>query len=326
MVPERSIKRPEEHIQPLNLSTDLNKVADLVETCFPIQNDPDGQTYIREMRQAARDYRRLGWLSQIDQVRKGKAAGFVWVEGETIVGNLSLIPFKSGGNNIYLLANVAVHPEYRRKGIAKTLTVRALKHLRKHGEREVWLQVRHDNQPAVDLYRSVGFLDRVTRTTWRIQPNQLTCLEDSGPQQVSLSSSYTKDWEKQQQYLALTYPKEMRWNLPINFRRFQPGVFQGISNFLDGVTLKRWEIIDQGRVCGWITWQKSDTFANNLWLAFREDLEPSLLPEALNQVFLRLNKRHTVSVDYPFGRFQEGFERLGFNCFRTLIWMRLALN
>jgi len=326
MVQERSSTSSDNHIRPVNLSTDLNKVADLVETCFPIQNDPDGKTYIREMRQAARDYRHLGWLSQIDQVSRRKAAGFVWANGDQIVGNLSLIPFKSGGNNIYLLANVAVHPAHRRKGIAKSLTVHALKHLRKHGGKEVWLQVRHDNQPAIELYRSVGFIDRVTRTTWRIQPDQFKGLENSTSQKNFLRWSLTKDREKQQHYLARAYPKEMRWNLPINFRRFQPGVLQGLINFLDGVILKRWGIEDQGRVSGWITWQKTNTFANNLWLAFREDVETSLLPDALNQVFLRLNKRHTVSVDYPFGRFQEGFERLGFDCFRTLIWMRLKLN
>lgn len=319
-------RSPQEHIRPINLSTDLNKVADLVETCFPIQNDPDGQTYIREMRKAARDYGRLGWLSQIDQVSRGIAAGFVWVDGEHIVGNLSLIPFKSGGQKTYLLANVAVNPVHRRKGIAKNLTVHALKHLRKHGRKEVWLQVRHDNQPAVELYRSVGFIDRVTRTTWRIQPGQFKGVDPNGLQGISLSRSHVKDWEKQLHYLALAYPKEMRWNLPISFLRFQPGVLQRLTNFLDGIILKRWGIEDQGRVCGWITWQKTDTYADNLWLAFREDMEMSLLPGALNQVFLCLKKRHTVSVDYPSGRFQEGFECLGFDCFRTLIWMRQVLN
>ncbi len=323
---ERSSRNPEEHIRPLNLSTDLNKVADLVETCFHIQHDPDGQTYIREMRRSAREYRHLGWLPQIDDLRNKQPAGYVWVENEQIIGNLSMIPFKSGDKKFLLLANVAVHSEHRRKGIARALTIRTLEHLKKHDKGEVWLQVRLDNQPAVDLYRSVGFVDQYTRTTWRILPNQIIGWKDRDTCQIALKPSHERDWGKQQLYLAQTYPKNMRWNLPINFQRFHPGVLQGITNFLDGVSLRRWGIEDHGNACGWITWQKTDTYANNIWLAFREDMEPSLLPDALTQVILRLNKRHAVSVDYPFGRFKEGFERLGFGCFRTLIWMRLVLN
>ena len=315
---------PEGHIRPLNLSTDLNKVADLVETCFPIQNDPDGQTYISEMRKAAREYRHLGWLPQVDEIRKKGPAGFVWAEGDKIIGNLSIIPFRSGGKKYFLLANVAVDPEHRRKGIARSLTLRSLEHLKKHEKGEVWLQVRHDNQAAVGLYRSAGFIDQFIRTTWRIRPYPMKQFQKS--HQISIKRAREGDWETQQHYLDLAYPNEMRWNLTIRMQRFQPGLSQGITNFLDGVLLRRWCIEEQGRECGWITWQRTDSFADNLWLAIREDLEPSLLPEALKQVLFRLNKRHTVSVDYPYGRFREGFRELGFDCFRSLIWMRLVLN
>ena len=317
---------PEQRIRPLNLSTDLNRVADLVETCFPIQHDPDGQTYIREMRKAAREYKYLGWLPQVDEIRKNGPAGFVWAEGDQVIGNLSIIPFRSGGKKYFLLANVAVHPKHRRKGIARALTIRTLAHLRKHEKGEVWLQVRHDNQPAVELYRSAGFIEQFTRTTWRIRPKQLKDASVNPSFQMTLKRAHEGDWEKQQHYLALAYPREMRWNLTINFNRFKPGLSQWITNFLDGVILRRWGIEDQGRVFGWIVWQRTDAFADNLWLAIREDLETQILPETFKQVFLRLNKRHTVSLDYPYGRFEEGFQKLGFDRFRSLIWMRQGLN
>lgn len=315
-----------EHIRSLELSSDLNKVADLVETCFPIDQDPDGQTYIREMRKAAREYRHLGWIAQMEDVSTRKPAGFVWVESNQIIGNLSLIPFKFGGKTITLLANVAVDQKHRRKGIARALTIRALEQLRKHGESEVWLQVRQDNPPAIDLYRSVGFVNRAVRTTWRIHPNQLKGNADVNPHQLILRRRQHENWEKQLHWLAIAYPKEIRWNLSINLQRFQPGVFQALNNYLDGVYLRQWELTENERTMGWITWQKTNTYANNLWLAFREDLEPGLLPGVLSLVFKRLNRRHPISVDYPFGRFQDGFTELGFSHFRTLIWMKLSLN
>ena len=62
-----------------------------------------------------------------------------------IVGNLSLIPFVRRGHVVYLIANVAVHPDYRRRGIARQLTQTALDYLRQRGVSSAWLQVRDDN-------------------------------------------------------------------------------------------------------------------------------------------------------------------------------------
>jgi len=53
------------HIRKLDLTRDLDQVADLIERCFPIHLDYDGQTYIKEMRKTAREMRLLGWLSNL---------------------------------------------------------------------------------------------------------------------------------------------------------------------------------------------------------------------------------------------------------------------
>jgi len=317
---------PTGHIRPLDLSADLNKVADLVESCFPIHRDPDGQTYVREMRKAARDYNLLGWLSGLDDIGRKNPAGFVWVHDEHIIGNLSMIPFIKAGKSIYLLANVAVHPQHRRKGIARALTIRALDHLRRYGELDVWLQVRHDNPPAIDLYRSLGFSDQAIRTTWRIRPFEFKHIIDAGSHQINLRHRQEGDWKKQQCWLDRTYPREIRWNLPLDFRRLKPGLFQSVANLMDGVYLRQWGIEVDGKTLGWITWQKAKTFANNLWLAFPEDMEHILLPAALGKTINQLSRRHVISIDYPFGRFQEGFTALGFDHFRTLIWMKRRLK
>jgi len=112
------------HIRKMDISRDLNAVADLIEMCFPIQKDKDGQTYIKQMRQAARDMRYVRWLSTLAEIGESRSSGFVWEENGRIIGNLSLIPFQQGGQRIHLIANVAVLPEHRRRGIARALTQR----------------------------------------------------------------------------------------------------------------------------------------------------------------------------------------------------------
>ncbi|MEA3326114.1 MAG: N-acetyltransferase [Chloroflexota bacterium] len=325
MVAVLNPRDPTGHIRPLDLSADLNRVADLVEICFPIHRDPDGQTYVREMRKAARDYNLMGWLSQLDDIGKKKPAGFVWDDDGHVIGNLSLIPFQNAKKRIDLLANVAVHPQHRRKGIARALTIHALKHLRRYGESDVWLQVRHDNSSALNLYRSLGFSDRAVRTNWRIKPFEFRQISYSESHPCKLRHRLKEDWNKQQGWLNRTYPQEIRWNLPINFHRLAPGLLQSVSNFLDSVFLRQWGIEVDGETLGWITWQKTKMYANNLWLAFPEDLEHILLPVALGKTVKQLSRRQVISVDYPFGRFQEGFTTLGFDHFRTLIWMRRRL-
>ena len=54
--------------------------------------------------------------------------------------------------------SLAVMPEYRRRGIATKLMEAALRSLReRYGAREVYLEVRVSNTPAIRLYEKLGF-------------------------------------------------------------------------------------------------------------------------------------------------------------------------
>lgn len=321
-----SINISNSHIRKLDLSRDLDQVADLIERCFPIHLDYDGQTYIREMRKAAQEMRFLGWLSSFTDFTSNKAPGFIWEEEGRILGNLSMIPFKDHGSKIVLIANVAVDPEYRRLGIARALTNHALEVLRSNNVAQVWLQVRDDNPAACQLYRSTGFVDYAVRTTWRIQPNKIKSFEHNSEQKISVRHRKKEDWGDLNRWLSTAYPLTIRWNLPVDFNRFEPGVLQSVSNFLDGVHFKHWGVDLKGEFSGSITWQKTSNYANNLWLAFPEDRELMVLANALPKVMKRLPGRHPISIDYPKGRFEAQFQALGFEHFRSLVWMKQNLK
>ena len=55
------------------------------------------------------------------------------------------------------IANFAVSPEYRRKGVGKYLLAKSLEYIRHRGGRTVGLEVRASNIPAQNLYRQMGF-------------------------------------------------------------------------------------------------------------------------------------------------------------------------
>lgn len=55
------------------------------------------------------------------------------------------------------MMNVAVHPEYRRKGIAEALVNALVESLKEQGSRCLTLEVRASNLPAHKLYEKLGF-------------------------------------------------------------------------------------------------------------------------------------------------------------------------
>lgn len=69
---------------------------------------------------------------------------------------------------------VTVIPHFRRKGIGQRLLQGALRELReKHPEvREVTLEVRESNEPALNLYRRLGFSEQGRRRGYYRRPDE----------------------------------------------------------------------------------------------------------------------------------------------------------
>ena len=103
-------------LRPLNIFRDLPQVADLIEQCFSATMDEDGQSYLQQMRSAGRDTSFLQWATSASSV---PLSGIVWEENGKIVGNVSLVVHNYKSRKITLIANVATHPDYRRRGIGR---------------------------------------------------------------------------------------------------------------------------------------------------------------------------------------------------------------
>src|SRR5512145_1124148 len=159
------------HLRPLNVLRDLSAVADLIEVCFSPTMDNDGQRYLSDMRRASHDDSFLRWASRMTETASLPMMGYVWEQDGQIIGNASLIPFRDKGKRIYLIANVATHPDHRRRGIGRILTQRAIAHARKKNTTSIWLHVRDDNPGAIKLYEDLGFQEVARRTDWQANPD-----------------------------------------------------------------------------------------------------------------------------------------------------------
>lgn len=155
---------PETGLRPVHLRRDLGEIANLIEYCFAPTLDSSGRAAIQEMRLLSRSGPLLWLLSRFDRVGPSLLKGFVWLEAGRLVGNVSISP--AGYGEGWIIANVAVHPDYRRHGIARHLMQAALDWVAHHGRFAV-LQVEADNEPARALYDGLGFRAQRAFTRWR---------------------------------------------------------------------------------------------------------------------------------------------------------------
>lgn len=218
-----------EHLRPLNALRDLPQVADLMELCFADTLDGDGQRYVEDMRRAGRD-RFLGrWVRRAIETTSLPLNGFVWEENGKIVGNVSLVSFRYQRERIFLIANVATHPDYRRRGIARALTERAMEWARQRRASAIWLHVRENNPGAVALYQELGFAERARRTTWRSE-GAVPAVSSTFPFRIEALSpgllGYRAgvNWSEQQEWWRRVYPDELAWYRHWDFSVLQPGL------------------------------------------------------------------------------------------------------
>lgn len=156
--------RQETGLRPVQLRRDLGEIANLIESCFAPTLDSAGRAAIQEMRLMSRAGPLLWALARFDRAGPNLLKGFVWYEAGRLVGNVSLSP--AGYGSGWVIANVAVHPDYRRRGIARHLMQAALDWIQAHG-RFATLQVEADNDAARALYDALGFRAQRTFTRWR---------------------------------------------------------------------------------------------------------------------------------------------------------------
>lgn len=69
------------------------------------------------------------------------------------------------------ITNIAVHSEYRKKGIASTLINEMLKLCVEHETTYIMLEVRASNIPAQNLYSKFGFTEEVVRKGYYKNPD-----------------------------------------------------------------------------------------------------------------------------------------------------------
>ncbi|MEM2428457.1 MAG: ribosomal protein S18-alanine N-acetyltransferase [Candidatus Bathyarchaeia archaeon] len=122
---------------------DLDAVMHINLTCLPENYTPSFYMSHYE------SFPRAFFVAEINN----RVIGYVMSRVERGMSNHKPISIVKKGHII----SIAVLPEYRRKGVGRSLMINSLKGLKEYGAEECYLEVRVSNTPAINLYRSLNF-------------------------------------------------------------------------------------------------------------------------------------------------------------------------
>lgn len=312
-------------LRPLDERRDLYAVADLVEMCFSDSMDQEGRRYVRDLRLNARTAGFWQVMGAFGESNLNPSTGYIWEEGDRLVGNVSLFSFQTQGHRCYLLANVAVHPDYRGRGIGRALTSAGIDFARSRNAHAVWLHVRDHNGPAVYIYQSLGFLERARRTTWQARG------EHHGYRQTAVDGVIIlprapAHWSQQRDWLNRLYPRELSWHLPLDWKAFEPGLNGSLYRLMNITFPRHWAVQRDGTLLGILTWQRSLGHTDNLWLATPEKVEEDAVRELLACARRQISIQRIARLNFPAALASEAFLEAGYEVGHTLLWMEYRLG
>lgn len=114
-------------------------------------------------------YTREDNLSQQQRTRD-LTIGFLKIRYLLSISNMMKVYKNMGGllEDEYLISNIAVYPEYRKKGFGKMLVDKAKRLAKGRRKYRLVLDVMVDNKTAISFYTNVGFVVENVRPTFQV--------------------------------------------------------------------------------------------------------------------------------------------------------------
>ncbi len=316
--------------RPFNLSRDSRQVLGLMDISFGRIGAASGQRVLYDRLSISQANPLAG---RLNIPSRGMVPGFVWEEDGKIVGNVTLLSSEIRGR--YLIANVAVHPDYRRQGIARGLMNEAISHIQSLAGETVLLQVESNNEGAISLYDSFSFIKLGNMHQWQATGSRIRAIPDGSDFRDRIRPLSKHDFRAAFNLDCHSVHPDLNWPNPPPPDYYERGLFRRLTDFLNGRRHAAWvvETTSSAKQKRYLTGLVSITsdWGRPTWLRVRVDprwqghIERSLLSTALSQ--LKHTRSTNIRSNHPAG--DEFVSQLlsqgNFNIRRTLTVMKLEL-
>ncbi|MFQ5854176.1 MAG: GNAT family N-acetyltransferase [Anaerolineae bacterium] len=219
-------------------------MADLLRTAFQDELGRGEVAWLHDMESLGALKPIIWLLNQLNIALGSLFYGFVWIENGRVVGNVTISRLSSQN---WLISNVAVDPDYRRRGIARALMAASVDWIRDRNARWLTLEVRRENMPAKSLYLDMGFVV-VEGTTEMERHGTGLVTRVAAPEGYRLRPARPTDGSKIFELARHTSPKLAQRIEPIRRQDYQIG---NLDRLVDGLrwliglpTTLRWIVAD----------------------------------------------------------------------------------
>jgi len=212
-------------VRTIKLPADLHAMGELLLEAF---HYPENETWSvqadeqESLTDMLRSLRRLWPLIRLIQLvspsLRDVLLGYIWEEDERMVGMVSYQ--RLGATDTWYITNVAVLPDYRRRGMARKMVQNALDSIRARGGKVALLDVIAGNVPAYSLYEQVGFEHFTGRSVFDYKQEQPPPEHDL-PQGYVVSPFDAFEWRTRYELARRIIPANIKKYEPIEQARYR---------------------------------------------------------------------------------------------------------
>lgn len=310
----------------LDPNQDLPQLVELLRLVFGKELDAEGQQFFRSLPDSGTP----AILWRFDPFLARLTPGYVWEEEGAIVGNVTLLPTASKAR--FLVANVAVHPDYRRRGIARLLMAAVQEEVARRSGQQILLQVDHDNDAALQLYRSLGYEVCGSMTTWRTSVSRMRDphLERDEKRYVGqVRKLEGRRWKEAYQLDNRVLATELHWPEALAADQYKAGLWRKLSDMMNGRFFHSFMTLDENKKLNGLAsisgeWGRSHQLTLRVHPDWQGQLEGSLLQRLIQT--LRRMPRRKVQMIHPADdeTVNELLSGANFSRHRTLTHMRFT--
>ncbi|RMG95806.1 MAG: GNAT family N-acetyltransferase [Chloroflexi bacterium] len=311
-------------VRPIRLRQDAPQVLELLRLAFGEVVDDEGRRIL-----GGEGGIPSPLLWRLNPLATHLGMGYVWEENGRIIGNATILTTRLFGR--YLVVNVAVHPDFRRQGIARALMHAVINHVHAQQGHEILLQVVKENLPAVRLYESLHFETLGHMTTWLASVSRLRAVANPIDKLVDVRELRPSEWRAAFQLDRLALSADLDWPEPKLPEMYRQGIWQRFLNFLNSRQTETWVTTDEhGRLTGLAHIQAEWGRAHELRIRVHPDwqgvVERPLLAKAIRR--LRQLSPRNIRIEHPEHDqiTNQLLQEANFYPRRTLTHMRLALT
>lgn len=313
--------------RPININTDVPGILKLLELVFGASLDSEGRHLFAGNSTALQSPAILWRLSP---AAAKLSLGFVWEEDGRIVGNVTILTSDTPGR--FLVVNVAVHPDYRRRGIARLLMKQVENLVRQRQGHQILLQVVKQNTAAVELYNSLDYTTIGSMTHWTASVSRLRRLELN----VESPSPHIRELRRHEWRSAFALDHEalhpdLNWPELPKPDLYKNGLLAQVVDFINGRQSETWVVTStKSQLVGLASlsseWGGLHQGAIRVHPAWSGRLERPLLAKLIRR--LQQQSRRSVQIDHRDDDelMNALLQEANFQPRRTLTHMRLDIK